>query len=155
LQGRIIAIATLVAGTLDIAAAILTTALRGKSVTGMLQTVASGPFGAWPGANGWIGAVAGLAVHFAIMAAMAAAFVAAARLLPRVREWRLLYGVAYGALLYLIMYWIVIPLRWPPAPGTAITLVSVLMPLAIHILLVGIPIALIATAAKEVRTPVI
>jgi hypothetical protein len=94
-------------------------------------------------------------VHFAIMAAMAAAFVAAARLLPRVREWRLLYGVAYGALLYLIMYWIVIPLRWPPAPGTAITLVSVLIPLAVHILLVGIPIALIATAAKEVRTPVI
>jgi hypothetical protein len=76
-------------------------------------------------------------------------------LLPRVREWRLLYGVAYGALLYLIMYWIVLPLRWPPAPGAAITLLSVLMPLAIHILFVGIPIALIATAAKEVRKPVV
>lgn len=155
MQGKVIATATLIAGTLDIAAAIITTALRGRSVTGMLQSVASGPLGEWPLASGWIGAVAGLAVHFAIMAAMATGFVAAARLLPGVREWRLLYGVAYGALLYLIMYWVVIPLRWPSSSGAAVTPLSVLMPLAIHILLVGIPIALVATAAKEVRKPVV
>ena len=152
MQGRIIATATLVAGTLDIAAAIVTTALRGRSVTGMLQSVASGPFGEWPLASGWIGAVAGLAVHFAIMGVMVTAFVAAVALLPRVREWRLLYGVAYGAALYLIMYWIVIPLRWPSNSGAAITLMSVLMPLAIHILLVGIPIALIVTRQEPRAT---
>lgn len=151
MQGKTIAVATLVAGTLDIASAMILTALRGRSVTGMLQSVASGPFGEWPQTSGWIGAATGLAVHFAIMAAMVAAFVAASRLLPRMREWRLLYGVAYGALLYLIMYWIVIPLRWPPNPEAAITPVSVLMPLAIHILLVGIPIAWIVTAAQNVR----
>ena len=154
MQGKTIAIATLVAGTLDIAAAMITTALHGRSIAGMLQSVASGPFGDWPRTSGWIGAATGLVVHFAIMAVMATAFVAAARLLPRVREWRLLYGAAYGAALYLIMYWIVIPLRWPPNPGTAITPLSVLMPLAIHILLVGIPIAWIATA-RTARKPVL
>ncbi|KRC79786.1 hypothetical protein [Sphingomonas sp. Root241] len=155
MRRKTIAIATLVAGTLDIAAAMITTALHGKSIAGMLQSVASGPLGEWPRSVGWIGAAVGLAVHFAIMAVMATAFVAAARLLPRVREWRLLYGMAYGALLYLVMYWIVIPLRWPSSSGAAVTPLSVLMPLAIHILLVGIPIALIATAAKEVRAPVV
>lgn len=155
MHGKTIAFATLVAGTLDITAAMLTTALRGKSVNGMLQFVASGPFGEWPQTSGWIGAAIGLAVHFTIMAVMAAAFVTATPLLLRVREWRLLYGAAYGALLYLIMYWIVIPLRWPPTPGAAITPMSVLMPLAIHILLVGIPIALIATATKSMRVPAI
>ena len=155
MHGKTIAFATLVAGTLDIAAAMLTTALRGKSVAGMLQSVASGPFGDWPRTSGWIGAAIGLAVHFTIMATMVAAFVAAMPLLPRVREWRLLYGSAYGALLYLIMYWIVLPLRWPSTPGLAIAPMSVLMPLAIHILLVGIPIALIATVTKGTRDPVI
>ena len=151
MHAKIIAVATLVAGTLDIASAIVTTALRGKSVTAMLQFVASGPFGEWPRTSGALGALVGLGVHFAIMAVMVAAFVAAARLLPRLYEWRLLYGVAYGVLLYLIMYWLVIPLRWPPRPDAVVTPMSVLMPLAIHILLVGIPIALFAASAWNVR----
>lgn len=144
LHGRLIAIATLVAGVLDITAAIVTTMLRGGSVLRMLQGIASGPFGKWPFASGWAGAAAGLAVHFAIMAVMVAAFVLAARLVPGLRERRLFAGAAYGALLYLVMYWIVLPLRWPPAPDSAaLTLTSVLVPLGIHILLVGIPIALV------------
>jgi hypothetical protein len=148
-RGRLIAVATLVAGTLDIASAIGMTLLRGKSVARMLQGIASGPFGEWPLASGWAGAAAGLAVHFAIMAVMVAVFVAATGLLPRLRRPRLLIGAAYGALLYAIMYWIVLPLRWPPAPqSAAITPASLLVPLGIHILLVGIPIALIAIPAQ-------
>ncbi len=77
----------------------------------------------------WPGAIVGLAVHFAIMAVMVAAFVAAAHLLPRAAQWRLFYGVAYGGLLYLVMYWLVIPLRWPPRPEVVVTPMSVLMPL--------------------------
>ncbi|MCX8474187.1 MAG: hypothetical protein MT490_00185 [Sphingomonas sp.] len=151
MRARLIAAATLVAGTLDIASAIVTTLVRGKSVMRMLQGVASGPFGEWPLAAGWLGAAVGLAVHFAIMAAMAAAFVIAAPLLPRLHALRLLYGAAYGALLYLVMYWVVLPLRWPSAGGAGGGIVSVLLPLAIHVLLVGIPIAWIA--ASRQRSP--
>lgn len=151
MRARLIAVATLVAGTLDIAAAIVTTLVHGKSVMRMLQGVASGPFGEWPLSAGWLGAAVGLAVHFAIMAAMAAAFVVAAPRLPRLHALRLAYGSAYGALLYLIMYWVVLPLRWPSAGGSTGGTVSVLLPLAIHILLVGIPIALIA--ASRQRSP--
>jgi len=155
LRAKLIVIATLVAGTLDIASAILTVMLRGKPVDRMLQGVASGPFGTWPLQTGWFGAATGLAVHFAIMAAMAAAFVFAAERLPGLRQRRLLYGAVYGALLYWIMYWVVLPLRWPSAGGATGGIVSVLLPLAIHILLVGIPIALIATVTKGTRDPVI
>ena len=151
MRARLIGAATLVAGTLDIASAIVTTLVRGKSVMRMLQGVASGPFGEWPLTAGWLGAAAGLAVHFAIMAAMAAAFVIAAPLLPRLRALRLLYGAAYGALLYLVMYWVVLPLRWPSAGGASGGVVSVLLPLAIHILLVGIPIAWIAASRRSPR----
>ena len=149
MRARLIAVATLVAGTLDIASAIVTTLLHGKPVMRMLQGVASGPFGAWPLGAGWTGAALGLAVHFAIMAVMAAAFVIAAPLLPRLRALRLAYGAAYGALLYLVMYWVVLPLRWPSAGGATGGIVSVLLPLAIHILLVGIPIALIAASGQR------
>jgi hypothetical protein len=153
MQGKPIAVATLVAGTLDIASAIILTLLHGKSVTGMLQGVASGPFGAWPHASGWLGAMAGLMVHFAIMAVMAAAFAVVARGLPRLRERWLAYGAGYGVLLYLVMYWIVLPLRFPGAGGASGGVGGILIPLAIHILLVGIPIAAIIGKSSVQRSP--
>jgi hypothetical protein len=153
MQGKPIAIATLVAGTLDIASAILLTLLGGKSVMAMLQGVASGPFGAWPRANGWLGAAAGLAVHFAIMAVMAAVFAALAPRLPRLRARWLVYGIGYGAVLYLVMYWIVLPLRFAGAGGASAGLRGILIPLAIHIVLVGIPIARILGKSSAPRSP--
>jgi hypothetical protein len=119
----------------------------------MLQGVASGPFGAWPQASGWLGAMAGLMVHFAIMAVMAAAFAVVARGLPRLRERWLVYGAGYGVLLYLVMYWIVLPLRFPGAGGASGGLAGMLTPLAVHILLVGIPISAIIGKANAPRSP--
>lgn len=151
LRARLIVIATLVAGTLDIASAIATSWLRGKPVERMLQGVASGPFGQWPLEAGWAGAAAGLGVHFAIMAAMATAFVLVAERLPGLHRLRLAYGAAYGALLYLIMYWVVLPLRWPGAGRAGTGIASMLLPLGIHILLVGIPIVLIAAVPARAQ----
>jgi hypothetical protein len=73
-----IAIATLVCGTLDILFAMILTLLRGKQIGNMLRIVASGPF---PDATQWgaPGALAGLAVHYTLMAIMVAIFVLAAR----------------------------------------------------------------------------
>ena len=80
---RPILIATLVAGTLDILAAIGLTLFYGRrTVADMLRGVASGPF---PAATDWgtNGAALGLAVHFTLMAIMVAVYVfAAARWRP-------------------------------------------------------------------------
>lgn len=139
---RTITIATLTAGTLDIASALFLTAIEGKSGAKMLQGIASGPFGRWPFDHGLAGTLTGLAVHFCIMAVMVTAFATAARRAPLLVERPVAWGAAYGVLLYLFMYWIVIPLRWPP-DSIVVTARAILVPIAIHVVLVGIPIGLI------------
>jgi hypothetical protein len=144
-MNRTIALATLVAGTLDILFAVILSSVFGKGPAAMLRGVASGPF---PGASDWgaAGSVLGLATHFTLMAIMAAAFVLAARQWPVLTQKPIQWGVIYGLVTYVAMNLVVVPLRfgnWPPTPR------SIATQLFAHILLVGIPIALIA--AKMLR----
>ena len=141
---RTIAWATLVAGTLDILSAFVWTGMEGGTPGQVLQSVASGPFGDEMRET-WVGIPLGLAVHFAIMLAMVAAYVLIAPRFPLLmRQW-LVAGVLYGLLLWLIMYWVVLPLRWgmspPSEPG------AIAQQLVSHCLLVGIPIAWITARA--------
>ena len=103
---RTIALATLVAGTLDILSAFVWSG----AVVGVLQTVASGPLGDAI-AQSPAGAPLGLLVHFAIMAAMVAVYVLAARRLPALNRYWWIAGPLYGVALWIVMYWIVMPLR--------------------------------------------
>ena len=137
-----ILVATLVAGTLDILSAFVFAGLSGATPVGVLRYVASGPFGEAPTPTiGW--AAVGLAVHFAIMAAMASAYMLIAPRIPALLRHPIPAGLAYGLLLWLIMYWVVKPLRWPDAPLPH-TLYAVANQLFSHCILVGLPIALIA-----------
>ena len=135
-----IAVATLVAGTLDILAAIGMTLGYGRKVDAMLRYVASGPF---PDAPQWgaQGAVLGLAVHFTLMAIMATIFVLAANRRPQLRARPIYWGVAYGLATYVAMNLLVVPLRFGAFPTNPIGIASQIL---FHILLVGVPIALIA-----------
>ncbi len=139
--GRTIAAATAVSGTLDILFAMILTLLLGRNIGNMLRFVASGPF---PAATEWGagGAILGLAVHFALMGLMAAIFVALVRLRPALLETPLRTGLAYGLLTYVVMNLVVVQLRFhpgfPPKP------LSIATQLFAHIMLVGIPMALIA-----------
>jgi hypothetical protein len=139
---RRIASATLVAGALDIAAAMAMAVGQGGTIGRMLRTVA---IGAFPGARDWgaAGAAIGLLVHFAIMAAIAAVFVLAADRWALLKRQAVASGVAYGVLTWAAMNLVVLPLRWPTLfPDLRPAAVAV--QLACHILLVGLPIALIA-----------
>jgi hypothetical protein len=140
---RPILIATLVAGTLDILSAFVFAGMAGMSPQGVLTYVASGPFGDGVRGGGALWAAAGLAVHFAIMAGMAGAYFLAAPRFPALVRHPVAAGLAYGILLWLVMYWVVKPLRWPeaPLPHTAWGIGNALFS---HGLLVGLPIALIA-----------
>jgi membrane associated rhomboid family serine protease len=144
-----IAIATLVAGTLDILFAIALTVLFGREIGTMLRYVASGPFPAATG-MGAAGALLGLLVHFALMAVMAAVFVIVAREQPRLLDRPLLSGLLYGLATYVVMNWIVVPVRFdtslPPS------LLSIATQLFAHIVLVGLPIALVAARYLRPRT---
>ena len=139
---RPILIATLIAGTLDILSAFVFAGMSGMKPLGVLRFVASGPFGASASPTpGW--AAIGLAVHFAIMACMAAAYILVAARIPALLRHPIAAGLAYGVLLWLIMYWIVLPFRFGmPFPSTLWALGNQLFS---HCILTGIPIALIAS----------
>jgi hypothetical protein len=144
-----ILIATLVAGTLDILAAIGLTLYFGmRSVGDMLRFVASGPF---PAATDWGtgGAVLGLAVHFTLMAIMVSAYVLVAARQPALRARPVPWGVAFGLLTYVVMNLIVVRLRFggPFPPSTR----AIVTQLFCHIVLVGIPTALIAARHLRAR----
>jgi hypothetical protein len=147
-MARTIVLATLIAGTLDILYAALLSLIAGREPAGMLRFVASGPF---PGATEWgaAGSILGLIVHFTLMAIMAAAFVLAARNWPALLEKPIQSGILYGFITYVVMNWIVVPLRFdaplPPAPR------AMLSQLFAHIVLVGIPIAMIAARQLRLR----
>lgn len=138
---RPIVVATVIAGTLDILSAFVFAGMSGMKPLGVLRFVASGPFGAAPTPTaGW--AAIGLAVHFAIMAGMASAYVVAASRIPVLLRHPVPAGLAYGFLLWLLMYWVVLPLRFGmPLPNTLWGIANALFS---HCILVGIPIALVA-----------
>ena len=135
-----IAIATAVAGTLDILFAMILTVLFGREIGDMLRYVGSGPF---PQATemGASGAILGLVVHFALMAIMATAYVLAAQRIPALLQRPVVWGVLYGLATYVVMNLLVVPARFgTPLPPS---MISIATQLFAHIVLVSIPIAII------------
>lgn len=134
------ALATLVAGTLDILFAVILTLLRAKDPANMLRFVASGPF---PGAPDWGagGAILGLVVHFTLMALMVGAFVVVANQRPAVLDRPIVAILAFGLITYVVMNLIVVPLRFPAAFPPK--LFSVATQLFAHLVLVATPTVLV------------
>jgi hypothetical protein len=81
---------------------------------------------------------------------MAAAFVVAARRMPALVEHPIQWGIVYGLATYVVMNWLVVPLRFdtplPPKP------LSIATQIFAHLILVGIPIALITAHFLRPRT---
>jgi hypothetical protein len=144
-----IALATLVSGTLDISFASILTLAFGRQVDVMLRYVASGPF---PAATETElgGAILGLLVHFALMAVMAVIFMSLAQREPRLLRKPYRAGIGYGLLTYFVMNWIVVPVRFgTPLPPNPLAIATQLFA---HIVLVGIPFALIAVRYLQRRS---
>ena len=155
-MARTILIAWLVAGTLDILSAFVFAGMAGVTPAQVLQFVASGPFGDGMYESA-AGVPLGLLTHFAIMLAMVAAYVKIAPNFPATLRHPIVAGLLYGLLLWIIMYWIVRPLRWPeqwpPAAYAGDSLGeiawSVGNTLFSHCVLVGIPIAWITVQGRR------
>jgi hypothetical protein len=137
-----IAIATAISGTLDILFAMILTVAFGREIGNMLRYVASGPFPAATG-MGVAGAILGLAVHFALMAIMATALMLLVRWKPERLDTPVRTGLAWGIITYFAMNWLVVPLRFgTPLPPKTLSIVTQLFA---HIVLVGLPMAFVAS----------
>ena len=144
-----IAIATAISGTLDILFAMILTVFFGREIGNMLRYVGSGPF---PAAidMGAGGAILGLVVHFTLMAIMAAVLMLFVRQRPQLLDKPIMVGVVYGLITYAVMNLVVVPLRFDaPLPPSALSIATQLFA---HIVLVGIPMALIAARYLKPRT---
>lgn len=141
-----ILIATGVAGALDLTAAFIFAGRSGMGPIAVLQFVASGPLGDVAKTSPAY-AAAGVLVHFAIMACMATAYILASARLPILNRQPVVSGALYGLALWFVMYWIVRPMRWE-ALQPSINPRAIAEQLFCHLILVGVPIALIAARRK-------
>jgi hypothetical protein len=138
--------AGLLVGTLDIAYACLFWALKaGVSSMRIFQSVAAGLLGEAAFAGGAATAALGLALHFLIATSMAAAYYLVSLRLPLLRREAWPCGVAYGLLLYAIMNYVVVPLS--AAGAGARDPLWIWLGIAVHALLIGLPIALVVRRA--------
>jgi uncharacterized membrane protein YagU involved in acid resistance len=135
-----IAASACLAGVLDISAtgAIMTT--QGTPFERLLQFVASGALGASSFQGGKKIAGIGLFFHFLIACIAATVYYAISRVLSVSLTRPVLFGVLYGITVHLVMSRIVVPLS--RAPKREFSLKAFLTQLVIHILCVGLPIAL-------------
>lgn len=138
--------ATVICGALDAAYASVNALLHDKPVGSVWAGVAAGPFGDAARDWGTGSVVAGLAVHFAIMGAMAAFFLCVMWRNAWVRGHAVLAGAVYGLLLYLFMYYVVLAARFGAVQTDPVKIAIGLFP---HIVFVGIPLALIARRPKS------
>lgn len=146
---RAIVVAATIAGTLDILAAFIFAGRAGGSPLGVLAGIGSAVLG--PNGDGGVAAaMVGLALHFLIALAMANTYLIAASRIAILNRRPLSSGIGYGLLLWIVMDRIVLPWRWPgmfPPAGRA----EIATQLFSHVVLVGIPIALVAKRAARWR----
>ena len=139
---KTILLAGLVAAVLDLAAAVVTTILRGRQPVRMLQSIASGVLGLDSYNGGLRTAVLGLALHFVIATGAAAVFYATSRKFTFLLRQPIISGLIYGIAVYCFMNLIVLPLSAFPHQ-TSLPLSAVAIGLVVLMLCVGLPISLI------------
>lgn len=137
---RAILLGGLSAGILDIGAAFVNSARQGRSPMWVLQSIASGLFGAESYKGGLRTAGVGAVIHFLIAFVACAVYYVASRKLTFLVHRAVVCGLLYGVVVYVFMYLIVLPLTFRrsfihPLP-------AVVTGLVIHMLFVGLPISL-------------
>jgi hypothetical protein len=108
---QVILFITLIAGTLDIADALLFYGLRFHIAPALLlQSLASHLLGQSAFSDGVPAAALGLAIHYTIAAFWISLFVLAARRIPSLVRYAFAAGAAYGLLIYATMTYVVLPI---------------------------------------------
>ena len=138
-----IALACLVAGTLDITATTSLFAAQGLSVQRLWQGIASGALGISAFSGGRKTAAAGLFFHFLIALIVSSVYYGASRWFGVLAARPVLFGALYGVVVHLVMSRVVVPLS--AAPKRVFSMKAFLIQLVIHICFVGLPVALVVS----------
>lgn len=133
-------LAAIAAGSIDLVYA-ASFAREGVTMPGVMRAIASGVLGAEAFRGGSSAALLGALLHYGILWVAAAIFVLAGRFRPIVFQRPLIAGTAFGIGVFLVMK-IVVKLSRAPF-STPSDIEQIVRNLLVHILAVGIPMALI------------
>lgn len=134
----------LIAGGIDAVSAVASAAGRGKSPLDVFHYIASGLIGmAAFGGGVWTGLL-GVAVHFGLTILMAAVFVVLAARKPVLWQNPLAAGLTFGALEFLLMYYVIVPHSGAPKFKQPDGVWANLSTALTHGCYTGLPIALVA-----------
>jgi hypothetical protein len=136
----------LVAGSLDIAYAIIFSAFHGFGPIRILQSVAAGLLGKSSFQGGLPTAALGLAIHYFIAFTIVIVYWLASRPLPILTAHPIVCGAIYGLGVYFFMNYVVIPLSAANRPRFSLLLF--VCNLLVHAFLIGVPAALFARKAR-------
>ena len=129
----------LIAGVLDAADGIVAYGILGLNPIQVLQYIASGALGATAFTGGLLAAGAGALFHFFIAFVVAAVFYFGSKAIPQLAKHYVAFGLAYGAAVYCVMNYLVLPLSAvAPSP---FSLPLFLNGVIGHALFVGLPVA--------------
>jgi uncharacterized membrane protein YagU involved in acid resistance len=114
----------LVAGTLDIGENLIFNAFRHITPVRIFQYIASGLTGRWAFHAGMASVALGVAIHYAIALTWTAIYyVASGRMAMLIRR-PVVCGLAYGAMVYVVMNFVVLPLTRVPHSAAAMSVAS-------------------------------
>ncbi len=131
-----------VAGVLDILFAFVFYGSHGTAPVRILQSIASGLLGKAAFGGGAATAALGGAFQLLIPTIAAAVYAGFDRALPAVRRNPAVCGILYGAVIYGVMNFVVLPLSaipWKPRYSIELTVPALLA----HMFLIGLPMALL------------
>ena len=153
----------LAVGVLDGMAAVILSIIFGRGPRIMFQSIASGLIGRASSEGGWATVSLGVALHFLIAFIWAAIYYGASLIIPAMIRRALICGPIYGVIVYFAMQIIVLPLSairlyyaGAPPEGVRLSpfsfagnLQGMLRQIIVHIICVGLPIALLARRSVE------
>jgi hypothetical protein len=138
-----------IAGVLDLTAAFVTWGSKGVKPIRIAQSIASGLLGNDAFQRGLGAAALGVAIHFFIACSAAAIFYAISRTLTFLTQHPIQWGLTYGIAVYMVMYWIVIPLSAFPKSIHPPSISSVVIAVLTHMFCVGLPISVSVARARS------
>jgi hypothetical protein len=138
----------LTAGVLDIVDAFVVTATNGGTPMRVVHAIASGVQGRAAYEGGLSAAALGLALHFGIATIVATTFYLASLKMPLLLRRPVWYGLLFGLGVWAFMYHVVLPVTFA-RPYAVPALPQLINQLGIHMLGVGLPIAILASRSAR------
>jgi hypothetical protein len=133
----------LVAGTLDIADALVFNQLRDVTPTMVFQYIASGLIGMKSFRSGLASVFLGVVLHYFIALSWTGIFYAGSRRLAILRRRPVICGLIYGGAVYLFMNLIVLPLSRVPRLQNPITVAARINGVLAVLLFIGLTVSLL------------